>query len=109
MDRYTVEYLPAALDDISSILTYVSQSSQNRITALRYIKASFARCERIADAPFGGVARPELGSDLRMAVFERSVVILYFVEERMAVSPTSSPAARTTKPCCAAIANTPIR
>ena len=83
MDRYTVEYLPAALDDISSILTYVSQSSQNRITAERYIDRLFARCERIADAPFGGVARPELGSGLRMAVFERSVVILYFVEAQM--------------------------
>ena len=80
MDRYTVEYLPVALDDISSILTYVMQSSQNLTTAERYIDRLFERCERIGDAPFGGVARPDLAPDLRMVVFERSIVILYQVQ-----------------------------
>ncbi|WP_160005353.1 type II toxin-antitoxin system RelE/ParE family toxin [Rhizobium sp. 18055] len=83
MDRYTVEYLPAALDDLTSIFNYILESSQNRTTAERYIDRLYQRCERIADAPLGGVARPELGANLRMAVFERSAVILYVVEDHL--------------------------
>ena len=79
MEHYQVEYRPAALDAIVSIFTYVLEASQNHVTAERYIKRLYDRCERIGDAPFGGVARPDLGTNLRMAVVERSVVILYVV------------------------------
>jgi toxin ParE1/3/4 len=80
MGRYSVEYLRTALDDVTSIFLYILANSQNQITAERYIDRIYERCERICDAPFGGIARPDLGKDLRMAVFERSVVILYFVD-----------------------------
>ncbi|MEN3792073.1 hypothetical protein [Fulvimarina sp. MAC3] len=36
----------------------------------------------IGDAPSGGVARPDLGEDIRMVPFEKSAVILYTVGEK---------------------------
>ncbi|WEZ84024.1 hypothetical protein P6U16_04700 [Rhizobium sp. 32-5/1] len=36
--------------------------------------------QKIADAPFGGVAREDIAAGIRMAIFERSVVILYHVD-----------------------------
>ncbi|WP_348649087.1 MULTISPECIES: type II toxin-antitoxin system RelE/ParE family toxin [Rhizobium] len=54
---------------------------------MRYAKRIRDRCERIGDAPFGGAARPELGEGIRMAVFERSIVILYLVQgERVRIT-----------------------
>jgi toxin ParE1/3/4 len=38
------------------------------------------RCQRIGDVPFGGVARDDLGTGVRIVVFERRFVILYSVE-----------------------------
>lgn len=38
-----------------------------------------ARCRTIGNVPFGGVARDDLGSGLRMTPFERSAVIMYRV------------------------------
>ncbi|MBB3965570.1 type II toxin-antitoxin system RelE/ParE family toxin [Rhizobium metallidurans] len=80
MSGYRVEYLPAAFTGIAEIFSYVLGSSQSPLTAERYIDRLYERCEHIADAPFGGVSRADLGLDLRMAVFERSIVILYRVE-----------------------------
>jgi toxin ParE1/3/4 len=39
------------------------------------------RCERIGNAPSGGVARPELGVDIRAVPFEDRAVILYRVTD----------------------------
>ncbi len=80
MSGYRVEYLPAAFTGIEEIFIYVLDGSQNHVTAERYIDRIYERCDNIADAPFGGVSRADLGPDLRMAVFERKVIILYRVE-----------------------------
>ena len=109
MKPYHVTFRKVAQRDMKAIFDYVLDQSANRATALRYTKRLRARCERICGAPFGGVARPDLGPDLRIAVFEKSIVILYLVEGESVRITTSSPAARTTKPCCAAIAKTGIR
>ncbi|WP_229002071.1 type II toxin-antitoxin system RelE/ParE family toxin [Rhizobium sp. AB2/73] len=55
--------------------------SKNRQTALGYIKRIRNKCMKIGNAPLGGVARPDLAAGIRMAVFERSIVILYLVED----------------------------
>lgn len=80
MSGYRVEYLPAAFTGIEEIFNYVLDGSRNQVTAERYVDRLYERCEHIADAPFGGVLRVDLGPDLRMAVFERKVIILYRVE-----------------------------
>ena len=81
MNGYRVEYLQAAFTGIEEIFSYVLDSSQSQLTAERYVDRLYERCEHIADAPFGGVSRADLGPDLRMAIFERKVIILYRVED----------------------------
>lgn len=80
MKRLVVKYRPQADADLLDIAAYVLDSSQNSVTARSYTDRLHARCERIGNAPLGGVARKDLGDGIRMAVFERRVIILYRVE-----------------------------
>ncbi|AVA20795.1 MULTISPECIES: type II toxin-antitoxin system RelE/ParE family toxin [unclassified Rhizobium] len=80
MERFTVEYRPEAVENLLDIAAYVLEQSQNIKTSEGYLNRIYRRCEKIGDAPFGGVARDDLGPGIRMAVFERSVVILYIAE-----------------------------
>ncbi|GES50088.1 hypothetical protein Rhsp01_33280 [Rhizobium sp. NBRC 114257] len=69
------------MENLLDVAAYVFELSQNIRTAEGYIGRIYARCEKIGDAPFGGVARDDLGTGIRMAVFEKSVVILYTIVE----------------------------
>ncbi|MBO9133450.1 type II toxin-antitoxin system RelE/ParE family toxin [Rhizobium sp. B230/85] len=80
MDRLIVRYRPQADEDLLDIAAYILDRSQNIETARAYIDRLYARCERIGHAPNAGVLREDLGAGIRMAVFERRVVILYRVE-----------------------------
>ncbi|WP_454848630.1 type II toxin-antitoxin system RelE/ParE family toxin [Rhizobium binxianense] len=77
--RYRVLYRETAREDLRAIFDCVVERSRNRVTAGRYVTRIRGCCERIGDAPFGGVARPDIAEGLSMAVFERSVVILYAI------------------------------
>jgi len=80
MKRFPVEYRPEAVENLLDIAAYVFEQSQNIKTSEGYLDRIYRRCEKIGDAPFGGVARDDLGPGIRMAVFEKSIVILYIVE-----------------------------
>ncbi|MEZ2220613.1 type II toxin-antitoxin system RelE/ParE family toxin [Rhizobium sp. RCC_161_2] len=80
MKRFVVEYRPEAMDNLLDIAAYVFEKSQNIKTSEAYLDRIYVRCEKIGDAPFGGIARDDLGSGLRMAIFEKSIVILYTIE-----------------------------
>ncbi len=80
MRRFPVEFRPQAMDELLDIAAYVLDRSRNIHTAENYVDRIHARCEKIGDAPFAGVAREDLGPGIRLAVFEKSVVILYTVE-----------------------------
>jgi len=80
MRRLTVEYRPTAAENIEDIFAYVLAKTGNPHIATGYTDRIFARCESIGDAPFGGIARPDLGEGIRMVPFEKSAVILYVVE-----------------------------
>jgi toxin ParE1/3/4 len=84
MERMPVTYRPDALDDIDSIFLYVLAASQHFPTAQRFTDRLVDRCESIGDAPFGGVARPDLGADIRMIPFEDRAVILYRITDNAA-------------------------
>ncbi|WP_350223813.1 type II toxin-antitoxin system RelE/ParE family toxin [Rhizobium sp. CNPSo 4039] len=81
MERYAVEYRPEAMENLLEIAANVLDLSQNIRTTEGYIGRIYARCEKIGNAPFGGVARDDLGPGIRMAVFEKSIVILYVIVE----------------------------
>jgi toxin ParE1/3/4 len=80
MQRYRVVFRISSREDLSSIYGYVIDRSKSAATAKGYIKRIRDRCVKIADAPFGGAAREDLGPGIRMTVFEKNVVILYTIE-----------------------------
>ena len=79
MKRLPVEYRPEALADLETIFLYVLEISQNFTTASSFTDRIFERCERIGDAPWGGVSRADLGRDIRLIPFEKRAAILYRV------------------------------
>jgi toxin ParE1/3/4 len=80
MKRLPAEYRPGAMANLLEIADYVIGQSRNVITAEGYLDRIYHRCEKIGEAPVGSIAREDLGAGIRMAVFERSVVILYVVQ-----------------------------
>jgi toxin ParE1/3/4 len=80
MERYRVVFRISSKEDLASIYSYVVDRSKNAATARGYLRRIRDRCVKIGDAPFGGVAREDLAPGIRMAVFEKSVVILYTIE-----------------------------
>jgi toxin ParE1/3/4 len=80
LKTYSVQYRPSAQRDIEAIADYVFEQSKNATTTLRYIRRLRDRCRKIGDAPFAHIALDDFGDGVRMAVFERSAVILYRVE-----------------------------
>lgn len=80
MKRLPVIYSEDAVGDQLGIASYIFSRSENITTVERYMARLDTRCLKIGDAPFGGIAREDLGPGIRMAVFEKSVVILYVIE-----------------------------
>ena len=85
MKRFEVVYRPEAIADIDNVFLYILEASRNASVAAAFTDRVFERCERIGDAPRGGVAREDLGLGIRMVPFEKSAVILYRVEEETVV------------------------
>jgi len=56
MKRYAVEYRPVAMENLLEIAAYVFERSQNIKTTEDYLDRIYRRCEKIGDAPSGGVA-----------------------------------------------------
>ncbi|WP_438749548.1 type II toxin-antitoxin system RelE/ParE family toxin [Pararhizobium sp. O133] len=82
MKIFSIEYRPSAQRDIESIADYIFERTGSAVTALHYVRRLRDRCRKICSAPFACIARNDLGDGIRMAVFERSVVILYVVEKK---------------------------
>lgn len=85
MEPLPVIFSEAASTDLENIAAYILSNTQSVATLVKYMARLEARCLRIGNAPFGGIAREELGPGIRMAVFERNVTILYVVEESAVV------------------------
>ncbi len=81
MRRAKVRFRPEALNDLRDIFAFVQSLSQSPVTARRYVDRIRARCEKIGDAPYGGVARDDLAPGLRKVPFEHSLVVLYLIDE----------------------------
>ena len=85
MERFAVVFRPQALADIEAIFLYVLELSRSFRTASGFTDRILARCERIGDAPRGGVVREDLGPGIRLVPFERRAVILYRLEAKAVV------------------------
>ena len=82
MQRFPVEYHADAVDDIEGLFSYILETSFDAVTAARFTDRIFERCEKIGDAPFGGIPRNDLGPGIRIVPFERKAVILYVVRDQ---------------------------
>ena len=67
-----VAFSPRAAQDIEEIGDYIF--SDNPQAAVKFVTDLRARCARLADAPLGGLARPELGECIRSVPFGRYVI-----------------------------------
>lgn len=81
MKPHKVVFRKAAQADLRTIFSYVLEKSGSSDTALKYVRRIQRKCEEIGIAPFAHVERPNIWPGLRMAVFERRIVILYVVQK----------------------------
>jgi toxin ParE1/3/4 len=68
-----------AEEDLASIHRYIA--SRDIAAAEKFLDAIEARCQSLADFPFQGRARNDLGSGHRILFYAKRVVILYRVIE----------------------------
>ena len=69
--------------DLDAIYEHISKDSPER--AIRYIRRIRARCADLAEFPEAGRARPDFGPGFRTVAFERRVLIIYAVAERIEI------------------------
>ncbi|EJN04592.1 type II toxin-antitoxin system RelE/ParE family toxin [Phyllobacterium sp. YR531] len=82
MQQLPVYYLREALSDIENIFAYVLKQSQSAVVAIRFVERIYNRCEKIGNAPSGGVKRDDLAQGIRLVPFEKTAVILYRIENQ---------------------------
>jgi toxin ParE1/3/4 len=80
MKPHKVVFRKTAQADLRAIFSYVLERSGSRDTALNYVRRIRSKGEEIGIAPLAHVERPDIWPGLRMAVFERRIVILYVVQ-----------------------------
>lgn len=80
MPSHDVEFLAAAVDDLNSLLDYVSQDLGAPQTAYALIDRIGARCRSLGAWPLRCRLRPELGDGMRTVPF-KSVLIAYRAHE----------------------------
>lgn len=80
MKSHKVVFRKTAQADLRAIFAYVLEKSGSTNTALNYVRRIQRRCEEIGTAPLACIERPDIRPGIRMAVFERRIVILYVVQ-----------------------------
>ncbi len=78
MPRFRFGRVAAA--DIEAIGEFIAQDNPDR--AVTFVEELRARCREPADFPLASAARPDLGDDLRMAMFGR-YLIFYRLDENV--------------------------
>jgi toxin ParE1/3/4 len=68
---FKLAYRPRAHEDIEAIYRFIAQDSPTR--AYNFVERIQKRCELLSDSPQQGRARPDLGPDLRVVPYGRSV------------------------------------
>lgn len=69
---------PEAAVDLADIAFYIARDNPDR--AKTFTREIVAHCNRIANLPFVGHARPELGPDIRSIPHEKYVIFYRLIE-----------------------------
>jgi plasmid stabilization system protein ParE len=75
---FEVSFMPRAERQIGCLQSYLADRFYP-INALRFIERLTAQCHSLREAPHRGTLRPDLGHDVRMMGFERTVSIFFRV------------------------------
>jgi toxin ParE1/3/4 len=67
-----LQFSPAAQADLLDIALYIAADDPAR--ALRFVDELEAACDVLVDHPFAGVARPEIGEELRSKPYRRYMI-----------------------------------
>jgi toxin ParE1/3/4 len=76
---FKLAYRPRAQEDLEAIYGFIAQDSPTR--AYNFLERIQKRCELLGDSPQQGRARPDLGPDLRVVPYGRSVIIAHRIVE----------------------------
>jgi len=77
MERVPVRFRPETVTELTELADYIAEQSGLPAMALGFVRRIRRRCEAIGDVPGGGEHPPDLGDGIRLALFERSAVIIY--------------------------------
>lgn len=79
---YRLDYSDAALSDLAEIGEYLARESRSRATADAFTDRLITHCEKLA-ASIGtlGVARPDLGFDLRSLPFGNYTIFFRYGQD----------------------------
>lgn len=70
---------PLAELDLEDIGDYIARENPHR--AISFVLELMQQCDKIADMPLAFPLRSELGAGFRMAVFKKSYLIFYKIDE----------------------------
>jgi toxin ParE1/3/4 len=76
---FELAYRPRAQEDLEAIYRFIAQDSPTR--AFSFVDRIQKRCDLLRVSPQQGRLRPDLGPDLRIIPYGRSVVIAYRIVE----------------------------
>ncbi len=74
-NRLELVYRPAAVADLDGIYDYIAADHPDR--ALSFVAEIRARCRPLTEFPELGVARPDLGHEIRIYPMRRRVIVAY--------------------------------
>jgi toxin ParE1/3/4 len=70
-----------AIADLEDIYDFIVANGGPPEVAIGFVRRIRARCEKVGSAPEGGVARPDLGSGIRLVPFEKTAVVAYRIHD----------------------------
>jgi toxin ParE1/3/4 len=73
-------YAPQAIADLDEIYAFIADDSPDR--AERFIADIRRRCRHLIETPELGVARPDLGAEIRIYPMRRRIVVAYCFTDR---------------------------
>jgi toxin ParE1/3/4 len=74
-----VVFRPAAEHDLAALYAYIRDANGGPRVAIGYVRRIRSFCERLDLFPERGVARDDIRPGLRLAHFERRVVVAYTI------------------------------
>jgi len=84
MKTYEVHLMPDAINDLSSIYSYITDKSGHPEIAWNYIQKLRKKCHDLGTAPIRGQKRDDLRENLRIVAIDKNAVVAFEINEQEA-------------------------